>query len=135
MRLIDRVQVSDKNLYACLLTMGVLPFSSDHIRKLRGDTSYDVFEFELTTQCGKYKTDELARIFETAWHDGGKWFEENPNHPFAYAMLSLWNRIKVQEAFQHHKPSIFIQKGASVAMIDPLVKESSQQEILRRIGI
>lgn len=130
----NRVQVTDKNLMSCLLAVGCVPFGADHISKFRGDKDLDAFNFALRSQCGKFETIDLAMIFASAWGNGDTWIEDNPDHPFAYAMVALWNRIQIQNTFRDKAPTVFIAKGKSVAVLEPHMVPHQEQEILRKIG-
>lgn len=98
------VHVRNTQLAACLVAVGI------HLRKdppytIREEPSGEqitTWNFEPESPDGIFKTRELVR----AWTLEPKWSEENPTHPFTFAMHAIKNYKQMVDHIITQRPRV-----------------------------
>lgn len=90
------VHVRNLDLAVCLLSVGV-PLRKDppytHLRLKNGEDQW-TFNFDTTDSDGQFNTSDLIAAFK----EDMKFIDENPVHPFTFAMCALKNL----DSFKRH---------------------------------
>lgn len=90
------IRVTNLDLAICLQSVGVdlrkdPPYT--HVRLKNGEDKW-VFNFNPKDRDGVYNTVDLVNAFR----EDAKWVQENPRHPFTFALCALRNK----EIFMRH---------------------------------
>lgn len=133
----ETIQVTDKNLVACLLTCGAPLVPNEETTFLSGDEELIAFNF-LPVCLDGTRTEDLI----TAWVEesqAGRREDEFsfrfPDHPMSQSMLTIHNRIWVNRICKDRRPSVVIRKGSSVALLSPAMARADEDHILGKIGV
>ena len=78
---------------------------------------------------------ELTVDLIKAWGSPEEFNEKHPRHPWAYIMIYERNKQGLRERCAKNKPKFLIQRGESLALVDPRAPRATQEAILARIGI
>lgn len=131
-----RYVVSDPNLAACLMAVGIPLVPGKETDLLAGDAQFVGFNFLPFGEGGISLEDCLL-----AWSQekNSRRREEDfsfqhPEHPMSYAMCTLANRRVLDNFLRTATPKVCIRRGSSVAVVDPNDKRVHTDEILARIG-
>ncbi len=125
----DPLDTRDINLVAALMAVGFEPLGISPVRVIarqnEGGKSYN-FSMPEVSSCGKYRVRELVK----AWKAGPEWVEKNPDHPFAYAMATTANHRALIRRLRHGERQVFLQSGASIAMLPENASAGLEERIL-----
>jgi len=119
------VHVRDKKLAACLLAVGI---------RLRKDPPYVytrtkngkeavIFNFLPQDDEGELRTAEMIK----AWNQDVKFIEENPFHPFTFAMCALRNYRDIIDHLQRDTPYLAFSTQRKGEPATLLVKPGSKR--------
>lgn len=123
------VKVRNTQLAAALIAVGV---------QLRTDPPYTVhlddrdnrittWLFEDKSADGVYNTSELIK----AWQDDVEFGEENPTHPFTFAMHAMKNYKKLVDHVKHQKPFVGYLSVTGIHTIWVVKGSKKEQECIR----
>ena len=128
--------VSDPNLAACLMAVGIAVRPGEEVSMLTGDAKHLAFNFIAMGPDGM-STEFCIAAWNQQRNSTRKEDDftfENPDHPFSYAMCSIANRIALAAYLKSAKPTVCIKRGSSIAAIDPGLDRARTDFILARIG-
>jgi len=116
-------QVQNVDLACCLLSVGI-PLREDPpyvYAEMADNRKVIVWNFEKENREGDLKTGDLVKAFS----EDMKFIDENPAHPFTFAMCSMKNRQKLMEHLKDSVPWVAF-KGRGKGLL--LVKKGSKKE-------
>ena len=129
--------VSDPNLAACLMAVGIPLRPGEEVSMLTGDANHLAFNFIAMGEDGMSTAFCIA-----AWNQQRNskrkeddFSAQNPDHPFSFAMCTIANRIALAAYLKRATPAVCIKRGSSIAAIDPALARARTDFILNRIGI
>ena len=125
------IHVKNIDLAACLLAVGVLLRKDPpYIHREWADGKEEViFNFEAQTSDGMWATADLVKYFK----EDMKFIQENPEHPFAFAMCAIKNGYSFRDHFKTHKPYVgFKLSGGQIMYV---IKDSKKYKNCVRKGL
>ena len=131
-RFAKTLTVRDLSLAAALVAYHVPPDPrgfEDHF-DVEGRRFFAWHFLARTTHTGELTVDLIA-----AWAEPDAFNVKHPRHTWSYIMISFKNREHLRERCSKNAPKYIIQKGKSVAVVDPASPRSTQEIILAKIGI
>ena len=135
MALIEKQRVlatKDIKLAACLMACGVPLDTQEPVTFVSSDGGRSVrFNFMPAAINGQFTAQALMR----AWAMGDAFIKENPEHPISYLMACWRNYMGLRDYVKELKPLVMLQKGKSIAVVDPNSPQAIQDKILQKIGI
>lgn len=131
-RFAKTLTTSDIKLAASLMACGIPPVPREEVDMLTGDSCGNRvrFNFLPVAANGQFQTEDLMR----AWKDGDKFIAANPEHPMAYLMAAWRNFTGLRDYVTKANPKLYIEKGSSVAVVDPNDSQEIQDHFLGKIG-
>ena len=134
------VSVTDIKLAASLMALGVPPVPGEEVSITTGDANRVAFNF-LPNGSSSDPTMSADAIV-AAWKQERdaktreeEWSFQTPDHPLAYLMCAWDNFLCVRDYVRKANAKVYIKKGRSVALIDPVRAPTRVQEhILGKIG-
>jgi len=128
-------RITDIGLAACLLAVGILPAPGDFEDHLTGDARSLGFCFSRNTTDIRFQLEKLELAWRMEQEKPGSWVDQNPEHPFAYAISAVNNLRHLTERVKVAKAKVLIKRGKSVAVVDPVSPQDVQDVFLQKIGV
>ena len=131
------IAVSDPNLAACLMAVGIPLRCGEEVSMLTGDATHLAFNFIAMGEDGM-STEFCIAAWNQQRNSKRKeddFSTQNPDHPFSFAMCTIANRIALAAYLKSAKPTVCIKRGSSIAAIDPSLDRARTDFILNRIGV
>lgn len=104
----------DTNLASALLALGI-PASPEQAftvhRSLTSDKKIFTFYFEAVSNCGKFKTGEMIKM----WDDPALY--ENSEHPLAYMKCLIKNREGLLDVINQSVEMVTIEKNGKLCVV------------------
>ena len=136
------VSVTDIKLAASLMALGIPPVPGEEVNLTTGDVNHVSFNFlpwSTSEDADSLSADDIVAAWaqeREATTREDEWSYQNPNHPLSYLMCAWDNFLCVRDYVRKARPKIYIQRGKSVALIDPeRTTQKEQDYILGRIGV
>jgi hypothetical protein len=126
------VGVTDPNLAAYLLTMGIPP-GPRFVSLVEGDA--DTVQFHFLPQGPDGLT---LKACVDAWNQEARtkdFVETHPDDPRSYAMTSIINYKRIWEYVEKTQPKLCVRRGKSIALISPNTSRESQDIVLSKMGL
>lgn len=115
------ISVTDIKLAASLLALGIPPVPREEVNITTGDANRVSFNF-LSHGEGDMSAEEIIEAWKQereARTREEEWSYQNPDHPLSYLMCGWDNYLTIRNYVKWAKPTVFIKRGKSVALIDP----------------
>ncbi len=118
------IPVANLDLAVCLLSVGIPLYTHkthNHVRLKDGREKW-VFNFQVSDKDGTLDTQELIKAFS----EDMKWIEENPEHPFTFAMCAIKNMDWMKANMVRSVPIVAYKSAGGSAVL--FVMEGSKKD-------
>lgn len=120
---------NDLNLASALLALGIeaaeTPFSKT--RSLTSDKPIFTFYFEEISNCGKFKTGEMIKM----WNDPNLY--QNSDHPMAYMKCLIHNREGLLDVINKAVELIVIEKNGKMVVVSKNASEQTKNLLFSQL--
>lgn len=124
------LETTNTMLAAALAAVGIPLRSPGGVRLITGDTGErHCFFFQEKSPCGNYDTVELIR----AWDDPD-WHLKNPEHPFAYLLVSFRNHQRLTDYIKRGRRIAAVRKGDKIAFLPIDANDALQKTVFTELA-
>ena len=126
------LSIRDYNLAGGMASLGILPdprgFEDTFAHEGR---RFSCWHFLQQDAAGLYNARELI----AGWDRPEEFNRKHPTHPWSYYMMGVRNAAGLRERCTKNAAKFILQRGPSVAIVDPESPRDIQETILGKLGI
>lgn len=124
---LEETKTTDLNLAAALMSVGFKPLCPPFtVKRPNHPGSWQQFTFGAVSECGNYRAKNLVEY----WRGGEVWIRQNSDHPFAYTMAALLQKVYLVDGIKRSEDVALVQRGKSVAMLPMNASLACEETIL-----